>query len=154
MKSTYVIKRILYPSCLCGRHHAQLLHPRIGVDDPAERYYPPQGNMSQIEYEIIKQVTRQQYGFHVSTWQQYLNYLKGLSRGDLGTSFRPGSPAVIDLILERLPWTLVLSVSTMLIGLTIGVLFGVVAAVKRGRRRIRCCSMRPPPWLYHRFSLP
>lgn len=39
---------------------------------------------------------------------------------------------MIDLILERLPWTLVLSVSTMLIGLVVGVLFGVVAAIKRG----------------------
>jgi len=107
--------------------------PRIGVEDPAERYYPPQGNMSEIEYEIVKQLTREQYGFHVSTWQQFLNYLKGLAQGDLGTSFRPGSPKVLDLIKERLPWTLVLSVSTMLIGLIVGVLFGVVAAVKRGR---------------------
>ena len=128
MKSAYVIKRILYSIFVFAVVITlNFFITRIGVDDPAERYYPPQGNMSQIEYEIIKQVTRQQYGFHVSTWQQYLNYLKGLSRGDLGTSFRPGSPAVIDMIFERLPWTLVLSVSTMLIGLTIGVLFGVVA---------------------------
>ena len=134
MKYTYVIKRVLYSIFVFAIVITlNFFIPRIGVDDPAERYYPPQGNMSEIEYEIIKQVTRQQYGFHVSTWQQYLNYLKGLSRGDLGTSFRPGSPAVIDLIVQRLPWTLVLSVSTMIIGLIIGVLFGVVAAVKRGR---------------------
>ena len=57
-------------------------------------------------------------------------------------------PKVLDLIKERLPWTLVLSVSTMLIGLIVGVLFGVVAAVKRGRWqdtlqmciRDRCCT--------------
>ena len=134
MKYTYVIKRILYSLFVFAVVITlNFFIPRIGVDDPAERYYPPQGNMSEIEYEIIKQVTRQQYGFHVSTGQQYMNYLKGLFQGDLGTSFRPGSPAVIDLILERLPWTLVLSVSTMLIGVTIGILFGVLAAVKRGR---------------------
>ena len=134
MKYTYVIKRVLYSIFVFAIVITlNFFIPRIGVDDPAERYYPPQGNMSEIEYEIIKQVTRQQYGFHVSTWQQYTNYLKGLFRGDLGTSFRPGSPAVIDLIAARLPWTLVLSVSTMIIGLIVGVLFGVVAAVKRGR---------------------
>lgn len=134
MKYTYVLKRILYSIFVfVVVITLNFFIPRIGVADPAERYYPPQGNMTEIEYEIIKQVTRQQYGFHVSTWQQYMNYLEGLTRGDLGTSFRPGSPEVIDLILERLPWTLVLSVSTMLIGLTIGVLFGVLAAVKRGR---------------------
>ena len=92
MKYTYVIKRVLYSIFVFAIVITlNFFIPRIGVDDPAERYYPPQGNMSEIEYEIIKQVTRQQYGFHVSTWQQYLNYLKGLSRGDLGTSFRPGS---------------------------------------------------------------
>jgi peptide/nickel transport system permease protein len=134
VKYTYVIKRVLYSIFVFAIVITlNFFIPRIGVDDPAERYYPPQGNMSEIEYEIIKQVTRQQYGFHVSTWQQYTNYLKGLFRGDLGTSFRPGSPAVIDLIAARLPWTLVLSVSTMIIGLIVGVLFGVVAAVKRGR---------------------
>ena len=134
MKYTYVIKRVLYSIFVFAIVITlNFFIPRIGVDDPAERYYPPQGNMSEIEYEIIKQVTRQQYGFHVSTWQQYTNYLKGLFRGDLGTSFRPGSPAVIDLIAARLPWTLVLSVSTMIIGLIVGVLFGVLAAVKRGR---------------------
>jgi len=134
VKYTYVIKRVLYSIFVFAIVITlNFFIPRIGVDDPAERYYPPQGNMSEIEYEIIKQVTRQQYGFHVSTWQQYTNYLKGLFRGDLGTSFRPGSPAVIDLIAARLPWTLVLSVSTMIIGLIVGVLFGVLAAVKRGR---------------------
>lgn len=134
MKLSYVLKRVLYSLFVFAVVITlNFFIPRIGVEDPAERYYPPQGNMSEIEYEIIKQVTREQYGFHVSTWQQYLNYLKGLARGDLGTSFRPGSPAVIDLIKERLPWTLVLSVSTMLIGATVGILFGVVAAIKRGR---------------------
>ena len=134
MKLSYVIKRVLYSLFVFAVVITlNFFIPRIGVEDPAERYYPPQGNMSEIEYEIVKQLTREQYGFHVSTWQQFLNYLKGLAQGDLGTSFRPGSPKVLDLIKERLPWTLVLSVSTMLIGLIDGVLFGVVAAVKRGR---------------------
>ena len=134
MKLSYVIKRILYSLFVFAVVITlNFFIPRIGVEDPAERYYPPQGNMSDLEYEIVKQLTREQYGFHVSTWQQYVNYLKGLAKGDLGTSFRPGSPKVRDLIKGRLPWTLVLSVSTMLIGLVVGVLFGVLAAVKRGR---------------------
>ncbi len=134
MKKSYVIKRILYSIFVFGIVMTlNFFIPRIGVEDPAERYYPPQGNMSDIEYEIIKQVTRQQYGFDVSTWQQYLNYLTGLMEGNLGTSFRSGSPAVTDLIVDRLPWTLVLSVSTLLIGLIAGILFGVIAAMKRGR---------------------
>lgn len=134
MKKSFVIKRILYAVFIFFIVLTlNFFIPRLGVDDPAERYYPPQGNMSEIEYEIIKQVTREQYGFDVSTFQQYMNYVKGLTKFDLGTSFRSGNPRVSDLIAERLPWTLVLSVSNLVISLCIGLVFGTVAAWKRGR---------------------
>jgi ABC-type dipeptide/oligopeptide/nickel transport system permease component len=89
--------------------------------------------MSDIEYQIIKQYTRAQYGFDVSTFQQYIRYVRGLMHFDLGTSLQAGSPRVTDLIGQRLPWTLVLSVSTLIISLVIGLLFGTLAAWKRGR---------------------
>lgn len=134
MKKSFVIKRILYAVFIFFVVLTlNFFIPRLGVDDPAERYYPPQGNMSDIEYDIVKQVTREQYGFDVSTFQQYLNYLEDLSRFDLGQSFRPGNPEVKDLIAERLPWTLVLSVSNLVICLCIGLIFGTIAAWKRGR---------------------
>ncbi len=134
MKKSFVIKRILYAVFIFFVVLTlNFFIPRIGIDDPAERYYPPQGGMSDIEYEIIKQITREQYGFHVSTWQQYLNYLEDLSQFNLGVSLRSGSPRVSALIGERLPWTLVLSVTTLIISLFIGVLIGTVAAWKRGR---------------------
>lgn len=134
MQKSYLIKRILYAIFIF--FVVMVLNffiPRIGVDDPAERYYPPQGNMTDVEYEIIKQVTREQYGFDVSNFQQFINYVDGLFHGDLGTSFRPGNPKVSDLIAERLPWTLVLSVTNLLISLFIGLLIGTIAAWRRGR---------------------
>jgi len=134
MKRSYVIKRILYAVFIFFVVLTlNFFIPRIGVRDPAERYYPPQGAMSDIEYEIIKQFTAEQYGFDVSTFQQYVRYLNGLIHGDLGTSLRAGSPRVTELIGERLPWTLVLSVTTLIISLVIGLLFGTLAAWKRGR---------------------
>ena len=134
MKKSYVIKRILYTVLLFFIVMTlNFMIPRIGVDDPAERYYPPQGNMSDDAYEAVKDLTRRQYGFDVSTWQQYLRYVKDLFHGDLGNSFKSGSPKVIDLIMERLPWTLVLSVSTLLIGVIFGVMYGAFCAWKRGR---------------------
>ncbi len=134
MKKSYIIKRILYTVLLFFVVLTlNFFIPRIGIDDPAERYYPPQGNMSDIEYDIVKQATRKQYGFDVSTWKQYLRYVDGLFHGDLGNSFKSGSPKVIDLIAERLPWTLVLSITTLFIGAISGVLIGAFAAWKRGR---------------------
>lgn len=135
MHKGYVIKRILYTIFIFFIVVTlNFFIPRIGVEDPAQRYYPPQGNMSDIEYDIVKQLTREQYGFDVSTFQQYLRYLGDLLHGDLGTSFQAGSPRSPDLIAERLPWTLVLSVSTLFIGLVLGLLIGSYAAWKRGRR--------------------
>ena len=133
MSKGYIIRRILYTVFIfVVVMTLNFFIPRIGVEDPAERYYPPQGGMSDQEYAIIKQMTRAQYGFDVSTWQQYLRYVRNLLHGDLGTSFQAGSPKVADLIAQRLPWTLVLSVSSLLIGAVLGMLFGTYAAFHRG----------------------
>ena len=133
MGKGYVIKRILYTIFIFFVVITlNFFIPRIGVEDPAERYYPAQGNMTDIEYDIIKQLTREQYGFDVSTFQQYLRYLNQLMHGDLGTSLQAGSPKVIDLIAERVPWTLVLSASTMLIGVVFGILIGALCGYYGG----------------------
>ncbi len=134
MKLSYVIKRILLTIFIFFVVMTlNFFIPRLGVEDPAERYYPPQGNMSDIEYDIIKELTREQYGLNGTTWEQYVRYVTKLMHGDLGNSMKSGSPKVVDLIAERLPWTLVLSVSTMAIGLICGLLFGAFAAWRRGR---------------------
>ncbi len=134
MKLSYVIKRILLTIFIFFVVMTlNFFIPRMGVEDPAERYYPPQGNMSDIQYEIIKEYTREQYGLNGTTWEQYTRYVNKLLDGDLGNSLKSGSPKVVDLIAERMPWTLVLSVSTMFIGLICGLMFGAFAAWKRGR---------------------
>ncbi len=134
MKLSYVFQRILLTIFIFAVVMTlNFFIPRLGVEDPAERYYPPQGNMSDVEYDIIKELTREQYGLNGTTWEQYTRYVDKLLHGDLGNSMRSGSPKVVDLIAERVPWTLVLSVSTMLIGLICGLLFGAFAAWKRGR---------------------
>ena len=133
MKLSYVIQRILYALfvfmvvvTLC------FFIPRLGTEDPCQRYYPAQGNMSDSDYEIIKELTRQQYGLDGSTWSQYVRYLDDLVHFDLGNSYQAGSPKVASLIAARLPWTLVLSVASTLISLIFGVIIGTRCAVKRG----------------------
>lgn len=134
MKKFYILRRILYTLFIFAVVVTLCFFiPRMGVDDPCQRYYPPQGNMTDEQYEVIKELTRKQYGLDGSTWSQYGRYLGNLFKGDLGTSYRSGSPKVVDLIVERLPWTLVLSVTNMLISLVFGVLLGAFCAWKRGR---------------------
>ncbi|MBQ6675859.1 MAG: ABC transporter permease [Ruminococcus sp.] len=134
MKKGYVLKRIIYTVFVFGVVVTLCFFiPRIGVDDPCARYYPAQGNMDDESYEVIKELTRKQYGLDGSYLSQYLRYLKGLLHGDLGNSYRAGSPKVWALICDRLPWTLVLSVSSMLICFFCGVVIGTRCAMKRGR---------------------
>ena len=54
MKLSYVFQRILLTIFIfIVVMTLNFFIPRLGVEDPAERYYPPQGNMSDVEYDII-----------------------------------------------------------------------------------------------------
>ncbi|NNG12857.1 MAG: ABC transporter permease [Halobacteria archaeon] len=61
---------------------------------------------------------------------QFMAYLKALLKLDLGSSFHSHRP-VVELLLERLPATLVLAGMTLLITLLMAVPLGIVAAVRR-----------------------
>jgi peptide/nickel transport system permease protein len=63
---------------------------------------------------------------------QYLHWLVGLFRGDLGISVTYGKP-VLPVILERFPLTLELSLLSMLIALAVGIPAGVFAATRNER---------------------
>ncbi len=65
--------------------------------------------------------------------QQFLLYLQNLLRGDLGYSYQMKRP-VLEVLWERLPWTLLLTGTSLLLSTLIGVLFGTLAAWWRGRR--------------------
>lgn len=61
---------------------------------------------------------------------QYGEFLLGLAKGDLGTSFRSREP-VLDEILRRLPATLLLSAASMIVALLIAVPLGVLSAMRQ-----------------------
>ena len=61
---------------------------------------------------------------------QYLSFLGGLVRGDLGTSLSNDKP-VSWLILSVLPYSVILSLSAILISIIIGIPIGILSALKR-----------------------
>jgi len=63
---------------------------------------------------------------------QYFEFLGGALRGDWGVSMVSGRP-VIEEVMAVLPWTLELTLLSLLIGTGVGVPLGVVAAVHRNR---------------------
>jgi peptide/nickel transport system permease protein len=86
---------------------------------------------------------RAKYGLDDPVWVQYWHYLKNSLTGDLGTSVRTNTP-VRELLAAALPVTIELSMLALGVAAVIGILTGVLAAVKRGR---------PTEWLANGFAL-
>jgi ABC-type dipeptide/oligopeptide/nickel transport system permease component len=62
---------------------------------------------------------------------QYVTFLGGLLRADLGTSLRTGSP-VASQIVERIPATFELALAAMAVALAMAIPLGIAAAVWQG----------------------
>lgn len=72
-----------------------------------------------------------QLGLDKPLWQQYLHWLGGAVRGDLGTSPVTNQP-VIDAVVERLPVTLELAAIALVISLVVAVILAIISATWQG----------------------
>lgn len=74
------------------------------------------------------------YGLDKPLSEQYINYMVGIIRGDLGLSIYYNDP-VLEVILSRLKWTLLLVGTSTAIYITLGILLGATSAWARGRKK-------------------
>ncbi len=79
---------------------------------------------------------RARYGLDRPLGAQYLSFITGLVQGDLGVSIEYARP-VTALLAQRLPATLLLGGSVLLLNFTVGLWLGVRQAVRRNRREDR-----------------
>ena len=63
---------------------------------------------------------------------RYFNWLKGVCKGDLGYSLQNNMP-VGTLMLQKLPATIELSLAALFISTVLGILLGVISAIRKGR---------------------
>lgn len=68
------------------------------------------------------------YNLDKPVWQQYLLYISGVLRGDLGPSYTYQDRSVTSIILEGLPTTASLGGLAALLAVLVGVPLGVIAA--------------------------
>lgn len=78
----------------------------------------------------IKRNLEAHYGLDKPLWVQYLHYLRQLSHGDLGPSFKYANRTVNELIADSLPVSMELGLEGMAIALVIGVSAGIVASLR------------------------
>ncbi|MCU7556422.1 ABC transporter permease [Macrococcus capreoli] len=78
-----------------------------------------------------KVIINEKYGLNDPLPVQYVNYMKNIVQGDFGVSFKYAGRDVLDLIVPRLGPSAEVGLYAMIIGVTLGILLGVVAALKQ-----------------------
>ncbi len=73
---------------------------------------------------------RHAWGLDQPIWVQYVRYFGAIAHGDLGQSMRDGRPA-IELVAERIPATLALTLPALALKVCLGVPAGIYAALHR-----------------------
>ena len=80
----------------------------------------------------VQQAMMEQFGLNKSLGEQYAIFLKEAVQGNLGVSFKSREP-VTAVIMQKLPWTLLLLMITMTFSLLVGIPVGMLSAKKRNR---------------------
>ncbi len=130
MMTTYIVRRLaqsllVFFLVLIGIFVAMRLLP----GDPILMLVSKQMASSSTEAQIDK--LRHEYGLDKPMIVQFANWLGGISRGDFGVSISNGRDVRQD-ITSRLPITLHLGITALLISFILGVPAGVICAVRRG----------------------
>jgi oligopeptide transport system permease protein len=83
-----------------------------------------------LEAKVMENLARL-YQLDQPLWRQYLSYLTGLVRGDLGPSFYYRDFSVADLLAKALPISVALGTTALLLALAVGIACGTIAALRQ-----------------------
>ncbi len=100
---------------------------RIAPGDPVTRMIGPEMT-TEDAVRLISQL-----GLDRPLWIQYLYYVRNFFTGNFGYSFHYGQP-VIEIIWDRLPNTVLLFTSSVILSAVVGVFLGKIAAWRKGKR--------------------
>jgi peptide/nickel transport system permease protein len=121
----YILKRLISIGItLIGLSMIVFTISRIAPGDPAKLAAGPDAT------EEMVQVIRKEFSLNKSLTVQYINYMRGLVRGDFGRSIRTRHQVWEDIILF-LPATFELVFVSIFFAILFGILFGVLSAVCR-----------------------
>lgn len=79
-----------------------------------------------------KETLYRRYGLDKPVMERYIITMKNMCKGDFGESFVYAGQTVGGLIHDRLPVSARLGIQQMVLGVVVGLLLGILAAVKRG----------------------
>lgn len=97
---------------------------RVIPGNPAAVILGPQASVEEIAKLEIE------LGLDKSIFEQFFMYIKGLLHGDLGMSYAYGQ-SVTELIAESFPNTILLTITSIVLSLLVGIPAGIISATKQ-----------------------
>lgn len=97
---------------------------RMIPGNPAAAMLGPQASVEEI------QKLTEELGLNDSMGQQYMRYIGDIFRGDFGRSYSYND-SVLNLILNRLPNTLLISITSLIVAIMISIPLGILSAIKQ-----------------------
>ncbi len=123
----YLLRRILFAiPMLLGITVVAFLIAHAVPADPINANLP----QNALSNERLVTAFRERWGLDKPPAIQYLTYLRNLLQGDMGVSIKTKNP-VLDDIRQFLPATVELATFSIVVGLAMGIGFGVISAVWR-----------------------
>ena len=128
---TYIIRRLLMGLLIIIMVSLIVFFViRLLPGDPIAIYVGNQASSGAVSEQALEQM-REQFGLNDPIMIQYFNWVKGVLTGNLGESIGFREP-VASLMADRFPITLHLGILSFLVANSLGILMGVLAAIRRG----------------------
>lgn len=94
---------------------------------------PVRNALGENATEAQVQDLRHRLGMDKPLLEQYINYWKGVLKGDLGVSIINPSDKVIDKVIDRYPATITLAFAGLIVAISISIPLGITAGVNKGK---------------------
>jgi len=126
----YIIKRLFYAVFIAlGILTVTFILVRIGPTSPADKYLANIAARGQDVSQVVAAIEAR-YGLDKPIYEQYINYVGNLVRGDWGWSFSTSMP-VIELIKTHWIYSFQLIFLSSIFAAFLGILIGILSAVRQ-----------------------
>jgi peptide/nickel transport system permease protein len=120
----YIVRRLLQSILVVVGGSVLVFVILFQTGDPALLMASPDATKEDLEQ------IRHNMGFDRPIYVQYLDFASNAVRGDFGTSLRQGQP-VFDLVIDRMPATMKLALTSFILSVLISIPVGIVSATRR-----------------------
>ncbi|MCL6511584.1 MAG: ABC transporter permease [Anaerolineae bacterium] len=141
MRLGYLVRRILFLVAVVWVAATIVFFiPRLSARNPIRERFAEIARSTGFAPKDLDQIIAAyevKFGLDKPLLQQYVEYMGGVLRGDLGPSLTRFPKTVLELIFSALPWTIVLLMLTTLISFALGNLLGALASWPRSPKFVK-----------------